>query len=303
MRLHDRWIGVSAVVLAAFSATAAIAAPRPWSDADPADAAGLESERRIVPDRARLVTYDAGALEAILAAAPSEDVAPGGLAGVELVVPKSGEGELVLRVVESSIMAPELAARYPEIRTYRVFDPSDRSIRGRVDWTPHGFHAMVRTPEGTLFVDPYRLGDNVLHQAYLRSDLRPGAGHAFRCDTHAPADLADAVPAAGAEVDFVAGAPGGSLLGAVDLRTYRTVVAATIVIPIGVLLGIPLPAGMRLLAARQPEIVPWGWGMNGACSVVGAAVAVFVAMNWGFSVTLSTAALAYAVAAASLSTN
>jgi hypothetical protein len=74
-----------------------------------------------------------------------------------------------------------------------------------------------------------------------------------------------------------------------------------LLIPTGVLLGIPLPAGMRLLATRGPEIVPWGWGINGAFSVVGATVAVFVAMNWGFSCTLSIAGLAYATAAATLS--
>ena len=76
--------------------------------------------------------------------------------------------------------------------------------------------------------------------------------------------------------------------------------AAGTLIPTGVLLGIPLPAGMRLLASARPDIIPWGWGMNGAFSVVGATVAVFVAMNWGFSVTLSTAALVYGAAAAAL---
>jgi hypothetical protein len=40
--------------------------------------------------------------------------------------------------------------------------------------------------------------------------------------------------------------------------------------------------------------------MNGAFSVVGATVAVFVAMNWGFFCTLSIAALVYAGASAAL---
>jgi hypothetical protein len=80
----------------------------------------------------------------------------------------------------------------------------------------------------------------------------------------------------------------------------RVLVAAAVLVPTGVLLGIPLPAGMRLVAARRPEIIPWAWGMNGAFSVVGATVAVFVAMNWGFSNTLSLAALVYAGASASL---
>jgi hypothetical protein len=80
----------------------------------------------------------------------------------------------------------------------------------------------------------------------------------------------------------------------------RVAVAAAILVPTGVLLGIPLPAGMRLVAATRPDIIPWGWGMNGAFSVVGATVAVFIAMNWGFSVTLSMAALVYGAASATL---
>ena len=83
--------------------------------------------------------------------------------------------------------------------------------------------------------------------------------------------------------------------------SLRVAIAVALLVPTGVLLGIPLPAGMRLVAAHRPEIVPWGWGMNGAFSVVGATVAVFVAMNWGFSVTLSIAGLVYITAVATLS--
>jgi hypothetical protein len=77
----------------------------------------------------------------------------------------------------------------------------------------------------------------------------------------------------------------------------RVVVAALLMLPAGVLLGVPLPSGMRLLAAAKPALIPWGWGMNGAFSVVGATLAVFIAMNWGFSVTLLSSALVYAAAA------
>jgi predicted membrane-bound spermidine synthase len=81
---------------------------------------------------------------------------------------------------------------------------------------------------------------------------------------------------------------------------FRLVAAAALLVPGGVLLGVPLPTGMRLVAASRPEIIPWGWGMNGALSVLGAAAAVFLAMNWGFFVTLSIAALTYGLAAAAL---
>jgi hypothetical protein len=77
----------------------------------------------------------------------------------------------------------------------------------------------------------------------------------------------------------------------------RIAAAVVILVPVGVLLGMALPGGMRLLAARRPEIAPWGWGMNGAFSVVGATLAVFIAMNWGFSTTFLAAAAVYTIAA------
>ena len=77
----------------------------------------------------------------------------------------------------------------------------------------------------------------------------------------------------------------------------RLLTAAVLMTPAGVLLGVPLPSGMRLLAATRPALIPWGWGMNGAFSVVGATLAVFIAMNWGFSATLLASALVYATAA------
>jgi hypothetical protein len=57
-----------------------------------------------------------------------------------------------------------------------------------------------------------------------------------------------------------------------------------------------MPAGLRLLAARAPGLVPWAWGVNGAASVLGSSVAVALAMLWGFDRTLLVGAGFYLVA-------
>ena len=44
-------------------------------------------------------------------------------------------------------------------------------------------------------------------------------------------------------------------------------------------------------------MVPWAWGMNGAFSVVGATLAIFIAMNWGFQITLFAASATYLIGA------
>jgi hypothetical protein len=80
-------------------------------------------------------------------------------------------------------------------------------------------------------------------------------------------------------------------------RAARIAIAIATLLPIGFVLGIPMPTGIRRLAAVAPHMVPWAWGMNGALSVLGATLAIFIAMNWGFSATLLSASAVYLIAA------
>jgi hypothetical protein len=76
-------------------------------------------------------------------------------------------------------------------------------------------------------------------------------------------------------------------------RASRVAVAVATLVPVGMLLGVPMPAGIQLLSQRAPEMLTWAWGMNGALSVVGATLAIFIAMNWGFQMTIAAAAASY----------
>ena len=78
-------------------------------------------------------------------------------------------------------------------------------------------------------------------------------------------------------------------------RTTRIAIAVAALVPFGMVLGIPMPAGISLLRARAPQMVTWAWGMNGALSVFGATLAIFIAMNWGFGVTLLAASASYLI--------
>ncbi len=78
-------------------------------------------------------------------------------------------------------------------------------------------------------------------------------------------------------------------------RPIRIVIAVIVLVPAGMILGVPMPSGIRLLRARAPQMVTWAWGMNGALSVLGATVAIFIAMNWGFGVTTMAASATYLV--------
>ena len=60
------------------------------------------------------------------------------------------------------------------------------------------------------------------------------------------------------------------------------VTAAGCLAPLGFVLGMPLPLGLRCLRRRRPALLPWAWGINGACSVLGSIVAVVLALHLGF---------------------
>ena len=78
-------------------------------------------------------------------------------------------------------------------------------------------------------------------------------------------------------------------------RNLRMLIAVALMVPVGMALGIPMPTGLRMLSAQAPHLVAWAWGINGALSVLGATLAIFIAMNWGFRMTLITASGTYLI--------
>ena len=78
----------------------------------------------------------------------------------------------------------------------------------------------------------------------------------------------------------------------------RLAAALALLGPIGFLLGMPFPLGLKALGARAPTLVPWAWGINACASVVSASLATFIALHIGFTPVLGCALVLYALAAA-----
>ena len=67
-----------------------------------------------------------------------------------------------------------------------------------------------------------------------------------------------------------------------------------ILIPLGFLMGIPFPLGIRWLKERSLENhIPWMWGVNGVSSVLGSAMTIVVAISFGFTEALLVSAGCY----------
>jgi hypothetical protein len=66
----------------------------------------------------------------------------------------------------------------------------------------------------------------------------------------------------------------------------KAVISAAVLAPIGFLMGMPFPTGVRLLKAHLPEYIPWMWAINGAFSVLGAVLAIALGIMYGSSYAL-----------------
>ncbi len=80
----------------------------------------------------------------------------------------------------------------------------------------------------------------------------------------------------------------------------RIVITVGLLAPIGSLLGMAYPLGIRILRGFGEGLVPWAWGLNGVMSVVASVLAVFIGSRIGFTAVFLTGVAAYIVAIASM---
>jgi predicted membrane-bound spermidine synthase len=81
-------------------------------------------------------------------------------------------------------------------------------------------------------------------------------------------------------------------------RPLRIAIAVAALAPLGTVMGMAMPTGLRMLDQRMPSLVPWAWGVNGAASVLGSVAALLIALASGFDQALLVGAGLYLAAVA-----
>jgi len=85
----------------------------------------------------------------------------------------------------------------------------------------------------------------------------------------------------------------------------KIVLSAVLLLPLGFLMGMPFPTGLRALAgpnnesATESAAIEWAWAMNAAATVLGSVLAMVIAIHFGLTITLLCGAAAYLLATAS----
>lgn len=77
-------------------------------------------------------------------------------------------------------------------------------------------------------------------------------------------------------------------------KLIRFCISGLLIAPLGLILGIPFPMGIRILGMKAPEIIPWGWALNAYATVIGSILCVIFAISLGFRMNFAIAFLAYA---------
>ena len=117
------------------------------------DMVPLES-RMVLPEK-QIFSLDLDAMRSSLLAAPKR-LANGSMTGNQIIsIPNADGISERYRIVENSTMAPELQAKYPEIRSYVGENLDSPGTTAYFSVSPLGFKAMMLKPgKSAEFIEP-----------------------------------------------------------------------------------------------------------------------------------------------------
>jgi hypothetical protein len=151
-----------------------------WAPVSETEAGAAIFQSRTKPGNFKLFRLQEQLFKADLTNAPSERVVKAGSSSFIINIPNP-DGELELfRAVEAPVMHPDLAARYPSIKSYAGRGVQNPARMIRFDASPLGFHAVVFTPgQPTYYIDPVDHASQI-YLVVSRKDLGPTPQ--FQCD-------------------------------------------------------------------------------------------------------------------------
>ena len=143
-----------------------------WSDVSESQITTVGT-RYIIPNEYRTLKLDLTEISSALIQVPKESNIRVNDSEFLLDLPLPDGSFKSFKVVESPVMAEALANKYPQIKTYLGQGTKDRTARVRFDITPEGFHAVIFSNKGTVYIDPYALGETRYYISYYKNEYRP----------------------------------------------------------------------------------------------------------------------------------
>ena len=207
-------------ILVLLSSQTVIAAPL-WSELPVQANEKYTHARQLQVDHAQLQT----ALSAANLPVAGQVAKAIGSAQIELPMPDGSQQ--LFNIIESPVMAPELATQFPQIKTYKVVAANDASINGRLDIGPNGFHGYLFTPKGEVFIDPVPVSGQQEYYSYYKHDYVSNAKKDFSCGVQAKSPGTTSVTTSPLAEFKTAEFATAARTGLNEFISYRIAVAAT----------------------------------------------------------------------------
>lgn len=201
------------------------------------------ADRTVVPDEYRTLALDFEAFKSSLANTPKEFTSAAKTNPAVINLPLPNGENMTFALVQTSVMHPDLAARYPQIKSFSGVGVEDPSIRVRIDYGTKGVRGIMETSEGIVLIEPFIHGNNNNYISFYQKNLQltPGQQDLMSGGNvnyhHSPTDHLDWMKPAkgGANSPFKSPTPtdpstsntNSSAGDLVDLRVYRLALVAS----------------------------------------------------------------------------
>ena len=124
--------------------------------------ANLPRRTEALPDNYRVLKLDLPALRQQLNQA-TDATTP-----VTVAMPLPTGREMLFSVTPAAVMDPKLAAKYPQLKTYKGTSANNPTASVRFELNQHGLKAMVYEASARYLIEPYLPTDSVHYLSYER---------------------------------------------------------------------------------------------------------------------------------------
>lgn len=165
-----------------FSMTTAFGQTGYWKELD-GKTAPSKAEMAVHPDKYMLYTLQTGSLKQSLEKAGGDFDS-----GIRIQLPTPEGGFHSFVAWETPMMEAQLAAEFPEMKTYTASSTENPAITAKIDFTADGFRAMIYDGDKTYFIDPYSNLNDGYYMAFYANNLQ-GINQNFNCNLNQSSDL------------------------------------------------------------------------------------------------------------------
>src|SRR5215217_577804 len=140
-----------------------------WTDVSEPESLALVADDPNTPKQFRLLELNKTLFSSVVSKAPLEFTSSEAQTPTLLSLPLPDGRLWRFQIVESPVLSPELADKFPQIKTYSGQSIDDRTATVRFGWTPKGLNAVVISEQGTFVIAP--TGNDNQYLSYFTHDL------------------------------------------------------------------------------------------------------------------------------------